>query len=74
MIEPLPPEIAEIAHKATIWGVDGPAIEFKVEGTGSLADSAAAAGGGDGGEGGNGQPALTMNLPLPGSPRTLTCW
>ena len=50
--------------KATIWGVDGPAIEFKVEGTGSLADSAAAAGGGEGGgEGGNGQPALTMNLP-----------
>lgn len=50
--------------KATIWGADGPAIKFQVEGAGALADSAATGGGGEaGGEGGNGQPALTMNLP-----------
>jgi hypothetical protein len=49
--------------KATIWGVDGPAIHFTVEGTGALADSATASGGEGRGEGGTGQPALTMNLP-----------
>lgn len=44
--------------KATIWGVEGPAIQFRIEGTGSLSDGAPA----ESAEG-NGQPALTQNLP-----------
>jgi hypothetical protein len=47
--------------KATIWGVEGPAIKFTVEGTGSLSEPNADAGGG--GEAGAGQPALSMILP-----------
>jgi hypothetical protein len=46
--------------KATIWGIEGPAIQFRIEGTGSLSDGAPA-GGGE--AAGNGQPALTQNLP-----------
>jgi hypothetical protein len=45
--------------KATIWGVEGPAIQFRVEGTGSLSEGA----GGGGDAENNGQPALTQNLP-----------
>lgn len=46
--------------KATIWGVEGPAIEFRIEGTGALSDGAPPAGKEGGG---NGQPALTQNMP-----------
>jgi len=47
--------------KATIWGVEGPLIQFRIEGTGALSDGSAQ-GGAEGG-GGSGQPPLTMNLP-----------
>lgn len=48
--------------KATIWQVDGPMIQLRVEGTGALSEGAQQGGGGDSGAG-NGQPPLTMNLP-----------
>lgn len=52
--------------QATIFGVEGPDLKFRVEGTGSLngpgGDSSANSGGG-GGDAGNGGPALAMNLP-----------
>src|SRR5262249_30554624 len=45
--------------KATIWGVDGPAIKFTVEGTGALSEPGADSGGGEA----SGQPGLSMILP-----------
>ena len=52
--------------QATIFGIKGPDVQVRVEGTGALNDPNANAGGGGGqstGDGGNGGPALAMNLP-----------
>jgi hypothetical protein len=56
----------EPTTKAMIYGVKGPDIQVKVEGTGMFRDpSQDAGGGGDGGNGGdaNGSPGVSENLP-----------